>query len=425
MDEIINYVAGDYKEWALSLSVKDIGDILNKFRTTELTYNLHTLNLQAHELKQEPELKQAAVQGLIGETKFENIVNQHLSVDYELINVSKQKNCGDFIIKWESTKTNQVYKILIDVKNYNKGKVPTLEINKFHRDININNVHGGILLSLNSGITGISKIIEIKKINTDRGKINIIFIQSNTPTTIAELIKLLFHIIEISDISRHDLFKADELLYYINQLSDNVQLITECRDILQSSKTSIEKTMNDIMVKLIACEYNLASKINQINANITNLSIIKHVNIDDDNDANIDNIDNVNIDEAKLINNVNIDEAKLIDDVKNIRNAFSNMISDEIESILYTVYKLGWTSYNIDTKKNTLNLICDIHTVVVKFYKAHINMTFPYISDMMYENISKLVAMKKVTRTLNNITLKMNVDTLPYIRIIHTHMVKK
>ena len=33
-------------------------------------------------------------------------------------------------------------------------------------------------------------------------------------------------------------------------------------------------------------------------------------------------------------------------------------------------------------------------------------MTFPYISDMMYENISKLVAMKKVTRTLNNITLK-------------------
>ena len=101
------------------------------------------------------------------------------------------------------------------------------------------------------------------------------------------------------------------------------------------------------------------------------------------------------------------------------------MISDEIESILYTVYKLGWTSYNIDTKKNTLNLICDIHTVVVKFYKAHINMTFPYISDMMYENISKLVAMKKVTRTLNNITLKMNVDTLPYIRIIHTHMVKK
>ena len=247
---ILDYTAEEHKQWVSSLSNEDIANILN-------------IVASIPNYKKQTESDIAAVKGKAGENKFESIFEKHMPSDYELSNVAKKGKAGDFIVKWTSPKTNKLYKVLIDVKNY-KNTVPSLEVDKFHRDVNLNNVNGGLLLSLNSRIVGTNKIIEFKNLMTDNGLVSLILLNNNTPSVIAEIIKLLFHVIEIKDYYKSDLCKSNELVYSINQLSDSIQTITACRDILQTSKSDIEKSLNTIMVKLIACEQELISKIKQI-----------------------------------------------------------------------------------------------------------------------------------------------------------------
>ena len=131
-----------------------------------IAHILNSLAMKEHDI--------SPVKGLAGETKFDNIISKYMSNDYELINVAKQGKSGDFMIKWCSQKTNRIYKILIDIKNYSRT-VPTSEVEKFHRDINLNNVDGWFFLSLNSRIMGTHKIIELKDHSADRGIVPILF----------------------------------------------------------------------------------------------------------------------------------------------------------------------------------------------------------------------------------------------------------
>ena len=103
-----------------------------------------------------------------------------------------------------------------------------------------------------------------------------LFTQSSTPLVIVEVIKLLFHIIEIKDLNKNSVCKSDELIHHINSLNDNIQTITDCRDVLQLSKTEIEKSLNAIMIKLMSCEYSLVSKINQINTTLVSVNALEH-----------------------------------------------------------------------------------------------------------------------------------------------------
>ena len=232
MDKILEHVLDENKEWVKSLTPENIAYVLN---TCALIPQMKT------KFNVDRESDIAAIKGITGESKFDNIVSQFMSSDYELINVAKQGKSGDFLIKWQSHKTNRIYKILVDVKNYSKSTVPTIEVEKFYRDINLNNVDGGFLLSLNSRIIGISKIIELKDCTTDKAIIPVIFMKSNTPLVIVEVIKLMFHIIEIKDLNNNNICRSGELIYHINQLNDSIQMISDCRDILQISKIDLEK----------------------------------------------------------------------------------------------------------------------------------------------------------------------------------------
>ena len=170
MDIILEHVLDENKEWVKSLTPENIAYILN---TCALIPQMKT----KFNIDRESDI--AAIKGITGESKFDNIVSQFMSSDYELINVAKQGKSGDFLIKWQSQKTNRIYKILVDVKNYSKSTVPTIEVEKFYRDINLNNVDGGFLLSLNSRIIGISKIIELKDCTTDNTERQLLFAAKN------------------------------------------------------------------------------------------------------------------------------------------------------------------------------------------------------------------------------------------------------
>jgi hypothetical protein len=357
MQSIIQHVSNENKEWVSRLEPKDIAKILDTLAIIPSIINIDKTNINSLN-KSLSELP--AMVGLQGEMKFETIIQQHMSIDYKLINTAKTGKCGDFVISYTSPKTNKKYSVLIDVKNY-KTTVPTKEIEKFHRDIKLNsNINGGILLSLNSKIVGITKIIDFQELSSNNGIIPILFIKSNKPDVICELIMLIFHMIEIKDINRNEMLKKEELIYTINELNDDVQLITKCRDNLQLSKTLIEKSLNDILFNLMQCEYNLASKIKQINKSLMyDIQII----LPEEPLKDVDNIKN--------------------DDLVELFNIFKNSIELGYESLIYSIYNLSWDSYVIDSPKKQWFLYKQdsLSYMYIKFAKKCMSVVFPTQSN--------------------------------------------
>ena len=394
MEQILEFVAEENKSWVQSLTSKNIASILNMVAMVP-HMKLKYIKRQDSDI--------AAVKGLQGETKFDNIISQHMSSDYELINTAKIGKCGDFIIKWRSQKTNRIYSILIDVKNYSRSTVPTSEVDKFYRDVNMNNVDGGFLISLKSRIIGCSKIIELKDFSTDNAIIPVLFTQSSTPLIIVEVIKLLFHIIEIKDLNKNSVCKSNELIHHINSLNDNIQTITDCRDVLQLSKTEIEKSLNSIMIKLMSCEYSLVSKINQINTTLVSVNALEHT---------------VSSDELKELDDHQQGET-VIDVVKIVRDAFCSLITEESETLLYTLYDLGWDDTCITIPKKVFSLIKGETTVVVKFLKSGMNITFPNLTEDMHETIQELTRLKKIRNSSTGSVIKIGSDTITHIATLH------
>jgi hypothetical protein len=323
MDEIIQYSSIENRVWISSLTPKDIAQILD------------TLSLVPH-MKDKPSNQQPYVSelpanvGLQGELKFENIIQQYMPSDYKLVNTAKVGKCGDFIIKYQSSKTNKKYSLLVDIKNC-KTTVPSKEIEKFYRDIKLNSaICSGLLLSLNSKIAGISKVIDFQDFSSNNGIVPLIFAKTNNPDIICEIIKMIFHLIEIKDINKNEILHGDEFISSIHELSNDVQSITYCRDNLQTSKTLIEKSLNDIMFSLMQCEYNMASKIKQINKSLVNKIPITlpippelHTSLDNDNQLGI----------------------------KTVINTFKNSIELNYDVLLYSIYDIKWHETTIDIPK--------------------------------------------------------------------------
>jgi len=422
MDQILEHVLPENREWVSKLSLKSIADILNVLalipEMKEQLYDMPVIisdnqkKLEKEPVKEPDEktekepLKEPyektekeqnaeyksdipAMKGLAGENKFESIISQFMSNDYELINVSKQGKAGDFIIKWMSTKTNKEYKILVDIKNYSKNSVPTSEVDKFYRDVSLNNVDGGFLLSFNSKITGINKLIEFREFMTDRHTIPILYMTSSTPLLIAESIKMHFHIIEIKDLTRNSICDSEDLIYRINQLNDSIQTIIDCRDILEMSKLSIDKSLNTIMMKLMSCEYDLISKINNINSTLTQKRMILNENKSSDEPTN---------------------------DVKHVMEVFGSLINEDADVYLHNIYKTINCSDNIISfAKKTWALNKDDVSIIIKFQKTCLSIIFPIINTTMTQLIKKNNYKKIITHNKEGYVIKINQDTISYI----------
>jgi hypothetical protein len=362
MQSIIQLVSNENKEWVSNLEPKDIAKILDTLAIIPSIINIGNTNKINNSTSELPSLV-----GLQGEMKFETIIQQYMPIDYKLTNTAKVGKCGDFVISYTSSKTNKKYSVMIDVKNY-KTTVPTKEIEKFYRDIKLNtSINGGILLSLNSKIVGITKIIDFQEMSSDNSIVPILFIKSNRPEVICELLMLIFHMIEIKDINRNEVLKKEELIYTINELNDDIQLITKCRDNLQLSKASIEKSLNDILFNLMQCEYNLASKIKQINKSLMH-------------DIQITLPDNTLNDES--INAKN-------NDLREVLNIFKNSIEMGYGALIHSIYNLKWDMRVIDSPKNQWFLYKQdkLSYMYIKFAKKSMSAVFPTQSNKFIDII--------------------------------------
>jgi hypothetical protein len=367
MDKILEHVHTENVEWVSQLNPQDIAQIFNTLSmiphmkrkydnvTTIITNDYKSI------LSELP-----ANVGKAGEVTFENIISQYMPGDYKLEDTAKQGYKGDFSLIWRSYKTNKQYKILIDVKNY-KTTVPQKEVDKFYRDIKLNsNYNGGLLLSLNSKIVGFSKIIEFKDVYSNNNLLPLVFVKSSQPETICEIIKLLFHTIEIKE-TDDTVINKDGLITTISELSDQIQLITDCRTNLQNSKSMLEKNINDIMFKLMQCEYTLSAKIKQINISVQYVS---------DSESDVKSELNLDVVTHKGPNK-NFDNKETM--IKAIE-LFKDSIAIEYENLLYNIidYIENSKSNIVKRQLNFHNYTDDIYTFI-KFHKKSMTIVFSCI----------------------------------------------
>jgi len=379
MDEILKHIPTQNREWVKSLSFENIAEILN------IVCMIPSMKDKKFDCKSEI----AANIGKHGESEFTDIVNEFLPSDYKLHNVAKTGKCGDFMISWQSSKTNRLYKILVELKNY-RNTVPSKEVEKFYRDLQLNQVDGGLLLTLNSKIVGMSKIIEFREFVFDNKKIPVVFTQSKTPELISEVIKLIFHTIEIKDQNENTVANHDNLITHINSLSDNVQMIITCRDTLQLSKHTIEDSLNNVLFSLMTCEYDLVKKIKQMYSTLH---------------------EPIHIIEIKDPNK----KCDSIDAIKDKINTFGISLELESETFLYEMYMVGWHSDTMDIQKKhwILHKGSPSKDVVIKFKKKNIDVIFPCINNLIYEEIADIPKIS-VTKS-DGIHIQINEKTINHI----------
>lgn len=384
--EILSHVYEKNQEWVLGLTAKDIAHILNS--VAYVPY-----------MKKQKKVDFAANIGKQGENKFEGIISQYMSNDYKLTNTSKKAHSGDFFLTWQSPKTHKIYKILIDVKNYKRTSISTKEVHKLHNDLNVNVVHAGFMISLGAKITGFSKTIEITEFVLDTGvKIPVIFANIKTPETICEVLKLLFRMVEINDICGNKQHDLENLFYQINQLNDDIQLITDTRNVLQESKNKIDVSLNAIMHKLMTCEYSLAGKITKINNTIMNYQ-----------------------DELKMIEpEVNDIPLNMLENVKRVFD-----VCPEVYPYLLSIFKIGWDSSSIDIPKKKWVLIKNNTTITIRLFKIMCSVMIPVITDDMQQHINAVrnISSKLVRNTASGLDIKITDDTITSVicicKLIH------
>ena len=403
MEQILKHVAPQNKEWIESLTPEQMGALLN---TLSLIPHMTTKVIKEDKYSDKP-----AVRGLQGEDMFESMLSEFMPSDYICENVAKSGKMGDFILTHKSHKTNKKYKLLVDIKNY-RSTVPSKELDKFYRDLNINQVQGGFMLSLHSKIVGQSKTIAFETYNADRGAVPMLLAQTNTPLAIVELIKLMFHIIEIKDISYNNITRKDELVSNINQLNDHIGLITSCRDILSTTRGVMEKSLDEIMMKLMTCEYTFIAKINQINNGLMETDLHEQKNTVSINPNMIEpqwisTARTEEVMEAELKTNfagetieLTIDEVKTIkvapkpNPVNEIAIKFGGSFNLGDDHLLRSIYDTHtWNSTNVIASKKEWHLTNDANSVIIKFAKKSAKVIFPALTDA-HTNIITLHASK-------------------------------
>lgn len=185
------------------------------------------------------------VKGIEGEDYIHNLISHYFNNNdgYTIERTNDINHKGDFII----SKNNIQKSILIDVKNYS-GKVPDKEVQKFFKDMDTNQSHG-ILISINSDISGKHLLIEKYKNNTFA-----MFIPnlSSYPDYLRNMIYIIFSIEEFFGNQNKD-------IYISNQTFDNISSIistynTQIKNIIDTLNTSIknlEKLKLDTIKNLI------------------------------------------------------------------------------------------------------------------------------------------------------------------------------
>lgn len=261
---IIEYVSKENKEWVSSLSNKEIAKILDAISL--LPNIINNQPIKSSSLDKNPLMysQVPALRGLQGEIDFENMCLNKLSSQFKIHNTAKKAKSGDFIIKWTSPDTGKIYSFLIDIKNYT-STIPSKEIDKFYRDINLqSSLSGAMLISLNSKIVGKKSTFEYEEKIFNMDCIPIAYISSNESNVICEIIKFMFKMCEIKHNCGVNFKNSEAIMDCIKDLELSINMFSRSRGCLQETKLVIEKQFNKIFMEMLSVEHIFKTKIQKI-----------------------------------------------------------------------------------------------------------------------------------------------------------------
>lgn len=193
------------------------------------------------------------VKGQIGEEHVIEILNKKFNV----VNTAKLSKNGDMVIN-----LNQ-HKIICEVKNYN-NPIPTLQIDKFRRDLHSINACGGIFISLKTPITGITDSFSIRYEKTDTRTIPCAYIVSDEPNSILMAVDMVFQIIQTFDYINSEVQSRDKIASGIFNITENLESISRARNDLQNNISNIHKEFLKTSTNLAIAENNMRENINNM-----------------------------------------------------------------------------------------------------------------------------------------------------------------
>ena len=256
-DLFIDKIDAEHQDFITGMSITNFAKLLNG-----------VLNIP--KIKDKVYVDLPVNKGKDGENEFEHNIAKLLPYEYSLINSSKIGHAADFIITFVSNLNLRIFKLMIDIKNYSKT-VPTKEIEKMYADLNNHSdIHAGLMISYHSKFTGINKSIDIQYYNSNHGIIPMVFISINNPEIICEIIKLIFNILEQKELVFTNSLNKKELILSINDIGEQVNTITQCKNDIIETKTLIDKNLQNIIINISQYETSMLIKIKQLNRILTN-----------------------------------------------------------------------------------------------------------------------------------------------------------
>ena len=226
----------------------------------------------------------ASVKGRAMENIIGDIIKNNFP-DYCLHDTHKETGKSDFHLQLE-----EGVKILIEVKCYN-SVVSTEQVHKFYRDIENNNLQGGILISSGSGICG-KKRMDFEKIKDSK---LVVFI----PNLDSDYSKLTWAIIFLGELIKVYQKKNTReinpkiLLDHLEPFRNDIEKLMNISFDIHKSKEGIINILNNIYKNSVDLELRLKANLKNINnylvseidsiTNSSNLSItlddfLLHVN---------------------------------------------------------------------------------------------------------------------------------------------------
>lgn len=333
MESIIKCMPGSLKPWVRDMSAGNIASILTMVGSATLY-----MDDKKQELANQEECSNNPVQpvvasaniGLEGEQEVRNILQER----YSIIDTAKSGKCGDFIITVNGTR------ILVEVKKYSKT-VPSMEIEKFYRDIDSNSsVGGAIMISLTSKIVGFNRAMEYTHQYVNGNMVPVIFLSLKgvaNQVVAKECVCSAVDILLVESESKNKCVDIGEgIVHAVNDIDRNLDFLSQCRLMIHETQSMFNKQLGKLMQQVLSAEINIKNSIEVLK------SKVDVIDIEDTHGHSIKNI---------LSNlKIGLDEDKY------------NMLSKLLDGRIVTISKTGNV---IQTKDNNISIKVTKSTVKV------------------------------------------------------------
>lgn len=201
------------------------------------------------EMKQNDSIYQAGpvAKGKFGEKYVYDILGK-LNGDFSVKFRHKEKNKGDIWIKYKPIIEDQlrIYRIMLDVKNYSSN-VPTRETDKFISDFETNDSDAGILLSLNTKITG-HEGLGIRYVTKQAKRCPLIFVQCSDPDLILQYVYFISRLMTHRDYQKAYDDELEKLIDLSESISEVMQDMEDIRSTVDKQFRRSVKTLTTMKV---------------------------------------------------------------------------------------------------------------------------------------------------------------------------------